>query len=216
MRIKICGITQPDQGVAIARLGATALGFICVPTSPRYVTPAQIQAITQPLLDPHFRSSPVDRIGVFVNESLEKITQTVAQGQLNGVQLHGDESIEFCQQVKATLPQIELIKAFRIRNATALVSVYAYAAIADALLLDAYHPTLLGGTGHTLDWSLLQSFQPGCPWFLAGGLNPDNVGDAIAQVHPDGIDLSSGVERSPGQKDLAQVKHLFDALAISS
>ncbi|NEQ95588.1 MAG: phosphoribosylanthranilate isomerase [Cyanothece sp. SIO2G6] len=212
MRIKICGITQPDQGMAIAQLGATALGFICVTTSPRYVTPAQIQAITQPLLDSS-GGTPIDRIGVFVNATLETIVQTVDQGQLNGVQLHGDESVEFCQQVREKRPQIGLIKAFRVRHAAALNSVHPYAAVVDTFLLDAYHPTMLGGTGQTLDWSLLQSFKPDRPWWLAGGLNPDNVREAIAQLHPDGIDLSSGVERSPGQKDLAKVKQLFAVLA---
>ncbi|NET48986.1 MAG: phosphoribosylanthranilate isomerase [Merismopedia sp. SIO2A8] len=207
MRIKICGITQPDQGMAIAQLGATALGFICVESSPRYVTPAQIRAITEPLLDS--LAYPIDRVGVFVNESLATIEQTVEEGHLNVVQMHGDESLTFCQHFKAQFPHIELVKAFRIRDTAALQASMEYAAVVDTILLDAYHPTILGGTGHMVDWNLLQSFDPGCPWFLAGGLNPDNVREAIAQVHPDGIDLSSGVERSPGNKDLEKVRALF-------
>lgn len=208
MRIKICGITQPDQGMAIAQLGATALGFICVESSPRYVTPTQIQQITQPLLASDTINAP-DRVGVFANADMETIRATVTTGHLNVVQLHGDESLEFCQQVKTALPAAEIIKAFRIRNKEALAQTYHYAPIVDTILLDAYHPTILGGTGHTLDWSILQAFKPDCPWLLAGGLNPQNVADAIAQVRPDGIDLSSGVEDAPGQKNLEKVKALF-------
>ena len=208
MRIKICGITQPDQGMAIAQLGATALGFICVESSPRYVSPEQIQRITQPLLEAQTLDAP-DRVGVFANANLDTICKTVTTGNLNVVQLHGDESLAFCQQVKAALPTVEVIKAFRIRDKAALSQTYDYATVADTILLDAYHPNILGGTGHTIDWSILQSFQPDCPWFLAGGLNPENVADAIEQVHPDGIDLSSGVEDSPGHKNLGKVRQLF-------
>ncbi|MEM9217669.1 MAG: phosphoribosylanthranilate isomerase [Cyanobacteria bacterium P01_F01_bin.150] len=217
MRVKICGITQPEQGMAIAQLGATALGFICVSSSPRYVTPHQIQRITKPLLEQPSTKlnkflTPVDRVGVFANADLNIIHRTVKVGLLNVVQLHGNESLEFCQQVKAALSTTEVIKAFRIRDQDALVQTYDYATAVDTILLDAYHPTILGGTGHTLDWSILQAFKPSCPWFLAGGLNPGNVADAIAQVHPDGIDLSSGVEDSPGNKNLEKVKHLFQQI----
>lgn len=210
MRIKICGITQPDQGIAIANLGATALGFICVQASPRYVTPEDIQRITQ-ALETSLDKQP-DRVGVFANATLPTIQATVTTGRLSAVQLHGDESLSFCQQVKSALPQVELIKAFRIRDEAALEAPYDYASVVDTLLLDAYHPTMLGGTGHTLDWSLLQMFKPSVPWFLAGGLNPENVRDAIAQLHPDGIDLSSGVEERPGHKNLEKVERLFQQL----
>ena len=214
MRIKICGITQPEQGMAIAQLGATALGFICVPSSPRYVTPLQIQRITKPLINSNKFSQPVDRVGVFANSNLDTIGKTITIGQLNVIQLHGDESLNFCQQVKETFPTIEVIKAFRVRDKKALVHTYDYATVVDTILLDAYHPTILGGTGHTLDWSILQSFRPNCPWFLAGGLNPGNVADAIAQVRPNGIDLSSGVEDSPGNKNLEKVRYLFQQIQI--
>ena len=212
MRIKICGITQPGQGVAIAHLGATALGFICVSQSPRYVTPTQIQAITQPLLDPAQFPRPVDRVGVFANASLATIRETAMIGKLSSIQLHGDESLKFCQDVKAALPHLEVIKAFRIRDAAALQRPYDYATVVDTILIDAYHPTILGGTGHTVDWTLLQNFSPSCPWFLAGGLKPETVEEAIAQVHPNGIDVSSGVEHSPGHKDLAKVQHLLERI----
>jgi phosphoribosylanthranilate isomerase len=203
LRIKICGITQPEQGRAIAQLGADALGFICVPASPRYVDPGQIQEI-QSVVPPE-----VARIGVFMDADLDELVQVVEVGQLTAVQLHGSESAADCQAIRDRLPQIEIIKAFRVRSAWELEMAAEYAPVVDWLLLDAYHPDLGGGTGKTLDWATLQSFRPDKPWFLAGGLRPDNIGTALGLIHPDGIDLSSGVEVAPGDKDLDAVAALF-------
>ncbi|MEX0271816.1 phosphoribosylanthranilate isomerase [Leptolyngbyaceae cyanobacterium UHCC 1019] len=213
LRVKICGITQPEQGRAIAQLGATALGFICAPTSPRYVTAPQIATIVANLPINLETGKPCcDRIGVFVNADLDLICQTVALGHLNGVQLHGDETPELCNRLRQALPDVELIKALRIQSAIALETIPQYQNSVDALLLDAYHPTLAGGTGKTLDWSALQQFCPTIPWFLAGGLTPSNILEALACLHPQGIDLSSGVEISPGNKNMNQVAQLFDVL----
>lgn len=206
LRVKICGITQVEQGQAIAAAGATALGFICVAASPRYVTPEQIRAVTAQLPD------GIDRIGVFADAELSAIAATVEIGQLNGVQLHGKESPALCAQLRQRLPHVEIIKALRIRQTSDLKRTQDYEPIVDTLLLDAYHPDQLGGTGQTLDWPALQAFRPGRPWFLAGGLNPENVCTALAQLSPDGIDLSSGVERAPGDKDLTKVERLFEQL----
>ncbi|PSB06099.1 phosphoribosylanthranilate isomerase [filamentous cyanobacterium CCP2] len=209
MRVKICGITQVEQGRSIAQFGASALGFICVERSPRYVRPEQIRAVSDGLLAGGYGC---DRVGVFADAEVAEIVRVVEIGLLNAVQLHGNESPEFCQQVRSTLPTLELIKAFRVRSAETLESVRQYEAIVDTLLLDAYDPNLLGGTGHTIDWSLLQGFRSGCPWLLAGGLTPENISDALERLTPDGIDLSSGVEIAPGNKDLQKVERLFEAL----
>lgn len=206
MRVKICGITQPEQSNAIASLGATALGFICVPTSPRYVTTAQIQAAVAQL------PANIDKIGVFANATIPEISQTVIDSGLTGVQLHGDELPEFCYQLRQSLSQVEIIKALRVRSLEHLETAVTYTKYVDTLLLDAYHPQQLGGTGQTLDWDMLQQFSPSCPWFLAGGLTPDNIVAALTQVNPSGIDLSSGVENSPGDKDLDKVALLFQRL----
>jgi phosphoribosylanthranilate isomerase len=208
MRIKICGITRPDQGQAIANLGATALGFILVPSSPRYVEIKQINAITAAI------SHKIDYIGVFADEKPEIIQQTIVTTSLTSVQLHGMESPEYCRQLRQLLPDTEIIKAFRVRERENIEKAAIYFDSVDTLLLDAYHPQLLGGTGHTLDWQALQKFAPPLPWFLAGGLNPDNIGEALSQLHPDGIDVSSGVERSPGDKDLKKVALLLERLQI--
>ena len=219
MRVKICGITKPEQGQAIAGMGATALGFICVPTSPRYITPAEIRKIVEKL------PINIDKIGVFVNTKIDLISEIVIGSKLNGIQLHGDESPEFCNQLRQLIPYVEIIKAFRIKSPQDLIVVNKYKDCIDTLLLDAYHPDKLGGTGQTLDWQIIKEFNPNIPWLLAGGLNPDNVNKAIQQlistshslVEPInknfcGIDLSSGVEIVPGDKDLAKVKRLFDSL----
>ena len=211
MWAKICGITKPEQGEAIARLGAAAVGTICVARSPRYVTPDRVRAICDRLPE------RVERVGVFANASLEEICQTVETGGLTGVQLHGEESPPFCDRLRDRLHRIRsqspvrLIKAFRIQSAEDLERTAAYEV--DALLLDAYHPEKRGGTGKTVNWNLLRDFSPPRPWILAGGLTPENVGDALQRVAPDGIDLSSGVERAPGDKDLERVALLFQRLA---
>jgi phosphoribosylanthranilate isomerase len=212
LRVKICGITNLEQARAIVHLGATALGFMCVPQSPRYVIPEQIGAITAQLSHQPPPNKPCDRIGVFVNATPEVIAHTISVGNLSGVQLHGDETPEYCQQLRDLLPGVEVIKALRIRASAALEGAIAYAGIVDTLLLDAYHPNLYGGTGRTLDWHSLQEFRPPCPWFLAGGLNPDNILEALHLLNPDGIDLSSGLEHAPGDKDLEKVARLFQVL----
>lgn len=208
MRVKICGITQPEQGKAIAQLGATALGFICVHSSPRYASIEHIQSIVEQL------PPKIDRIGVFANADIDKICQVASATALTGVQLHGDESPEFCQQLRQQLGEIEIIKALRIKSPQSLVQADAYAGVVDTLLLDAYHPQQLGGTGKTIDWQSLKQFNAPRPWLLAGGLTPENVLHALRQLNPNGIDLSSGVERSPGDKDLTRVAQLFERLGI--
>ncbi|MHC5772532.1 phosphoribosylanthranilate isomerase [Nostoc sp.] len=206
MRVKICGITQPQQSIAIASLGATALGFICVPTSPRYVTTSQIREAVAEL------PANIDTIGVFANASIPEINQIVVDSGLTGVQLHGEESPDFCYQVRQVLPNVEIIKALRIRSLEHLDTAIDYIKYIDTLLLDAYHPQQLGGTGKTLDWRMLEQFNPNCSWFLAGGLTADNIVEALSQVSPSGVDLSSGVEHSPGDKDLDKVAKLFEKL----
>ncbi len=206
MRIKICGITTLDQAIAIADLGATDLGFICVPNSPRYLTLHRLQSIVVGL------AGRVNTVGVFADFSVATISAVVGLTDLATVQLHGTESIEFCQELRQALPATEIIKAWRVRSPEDLDLIQTYCEVVDGLLLDAYHPNALGGTGQQLDWELLKAFKPSIPWLLAGGLTPDNIRLALSHLQPDGIDLSSGVETSPGHKDLASVDRLFTNL----
>lgn len=212
MRVKICGITKVEQGIAIARLGAQSLGFMCVQASPRYVTPEIIRLIIEQLPE------NVDRIGVFANSTIDNICQVVAESNLTGVQLHGDETAEYCDRIREFLPGIEVIKALRVKTSETLETAAIYAVRVDTLLLDAYHPDKLGGTGKTIDWKILAEFRPLCPWLLAGGLRPDNVLNAVAIFSENtdnnfsGVDLASGVEIAPGDKDLTKVAKLFEQL----
>lgn len=203
MRIKICGITHVEQGIAIAGMGATDLGFICVPNSPRHLTLNRLQQIVAEL------TGKVNTVGVFADFSVTTIAFVVTLTNLDTVQLHGTESVEFCQELRQALPDTEIIKAWRVRSEEDLKLIQTYSQVVDGLLLDAYHPDALGGTGHQLDWEQLSTFKPSLPWLLAGGLTPDNIGTALNQLHPDGIDLSSGVELSPGNKNLDLVERLF-------
>ncbi|MBE9012256.1 phosphoribosylanthranilate isomerase [Pseudanabaenaceae cyanobacterium LEGE 13415] len=202
LQVKICGITKLDQAIAIEQSGASAIGFICVPGTPRYIDAANIRSINNQL--------SIDRVGVFLDASIDAIRETVAIANLNVVQLHGKESPEFCQQVRAL--NVKLIKALRIRSKTDLELSIDYQSLVDVLLLDAYHPTQAGGTGLSIDWTMLKEFRPSCDWWLAGGLNPNNVTDALNLVAPDGIDLSSGLENAPGDKNLERVAELFRKL----
>jgi phosphoribosylanthranilate isomerase len=207
MRVKICGITKQQQAKQIAQLGATALGFICVRQSPRYISPDKIGSIVA------YLSLKIDLIGVFADADFRDIVSVVTESNLTGIQLHGNESPQFCQQLRELLPTgIELIKALRIKTPESLVKANAYSHCVDTLLLDAYHPQRLGGTGKTLNWEELANWQPSLPWLLAGGLTANNILEALTQLHPQGIDLSSGVERSPGDKDIKKVAHLFEQL----
>lgn len=199
LQVKICGITKLDQAIAIEQSGATAIGFICVPGTPRYIDAVNIRAITDQLA--------IDRVGVFLDAPIETIRDTIAIANLNVVQLHGKESPEFCQEVRAL--NVKLIKALRIRSQTDLEQSIDYQSQVDVLLLDAYHPQQAGGTGLTIDWTMLKQFRPTCDWWLAGGLNPNNVTEALNLVAPDGIDLSSGLENAPGDKNLERVAELF-------
>lgn len=209
MRVKICGITQVEQAIAIARHGATHLGFICVPQSPRYIARAALADITQAL---EAANLAIGTVGVFADASLAEICAVARQANLSHVQLHGQESLDLCRQLQAELPGISIIKAIRVRQVDDLAQAETYAPYIDSLLLDAYHPQQLGGTGLILDWQALIAFQPACPWLLAGGLTPANVRTALSTLAPNGIDLSSGLEQRPGVKDLALVQQLFEQL----
>ncbi len=212
--VKICGLMVPTQAVAIASQGASAIGLISVAKSPRYVTPLQMRAISEALIAAGY--SNVERVGVFVNTPLDVLSTAITTGKLTTLQLHGQESPEYCRQVRIRFPDMKLIKALRIRSDADLAAVTPYETVVDATLLDAYHPQMLGGTGETLDWRSLQVFRSAKPWILAGGLNAENIATALDLLSPQGIDLSSGVEINPGNKCLNKTQALFTALSCCS
>jgi phosphoribosylanthranilate isomerase len=200
VQVKVCGITSLEDAQAAIDAGADALGFVFYPPSPRYVTPEQAVQIIQKL--PPFATT----VGLFVDVALDTVNDTVARCGLDRVQLHGHETPEFCRQVARPV-----IKAFRIKNAESLVHLPGYRV--SAYLLDAYvEGALPGGTGASFSWELAAQAKLYGPVILAGGLTPENVERAIARIRPYGVDVSSGVERTPGIKDRLKL-HEFIARA---
>ena len=191
--VKICGITNPEDALAAASAGADALGFNFCESSPRHVSlpmAAQISRKLPPL---------VVKVGVFVNAPEDLVVQAISECALNMLQFHGDETPEYCRQFG-----LMSMKAFRVQDAASLDQLSNYPT--EAWLLDAYSSDKAGGTGETFNWDLaVQAQRMGRPIFLAGGLTPDNVAEAVRKVRPYGVDVASGVEAAPGKKDLAKV-----------
>jgi phosphoribosylanthranilate isomerase len=204
VRTKICGITRLEDALVAVEAGADALGFVFVPGTPRYVTPTQAAAIVRRL--PPF----VARVGLFVDAAPSVIRDTIADTGLDTVQLHGSESPELCAELGAT---ISILKAFKVRDAGSLEAVTAYQEGVAAWLLDAFVPGAHGGTGTTFDWGLantIRSFTK--PVVIAGGLTPGNVARAVEIFQPYAVDVSSGVEASPGLKDPARIRAFLSAV----
>lgn len=190
-RIKICGITNVEDALQAAACGADALGFVFFDKSPRCVSPEQAREIIA-------RLPPlVTTVGLFVNEKPQTIRDIVAFCQLDRVQLHGDENPDAC-----VLPPLKVIKALRVKDAASLARADEYPV---DLLLDAWSDQVYGGSGHSFDWQLARDLAARRPIILAGGLRPDNVAEAVARVKPYAVDVSSGVELSPGRKDHEKV-----------
>ena len=197
VKVKICGITNYDDAIAAVEMGADLLGFNFYPKSPRFVSPEKVTQIVGKL--PAF----IDIAGVFVNSSLEEIRDTIDQCQLNWVQLHGDESPEFCRQLLSH--NVKTMKAIRVKDQSDVDRAEGY--FTDAILLDAFDPAKYGGTGLTFDWNIIGHI--GKRIFLAGGINPDNAAEAV-RLGVYGIDVCSGIEAEPGRKDHKKMKQLFD------
>ncbi|MDP6685476.1 MAG: phosphoribosylanthranilate isomerase [Candidatus Omnitrophota bacterium] len=196
IRVKFCGITSKEDAEKAVALGVDALGFIFFKDSPRYVTPDEAGEIIKDL--PPF----VDSVGIFVNEDIDFVEDCIEQCGLNVVQLHGDEDVDYCQSF-ASLKFVrgtKLIKAIRVKDESSLRAIESCPA--DAILLDTYKSNFYGGTGKTFDTTLaLLAREYGRRLILAGGLNPSNVHDVILEAKPYAVDVSSGIEASPGKKN---------------
>jgi len=199
VRVKICGITSAADALAAVEAGADAIGLMLFEGSPRAVDFAHAAQIAREL--PPF----VSRVGVFVDPKLEFVAEAVRKCLLDTIQLHGSETPEFCEQMP-----LGVVKAFRIAGPESLSPIPAYAT--RAWLLDAFVAGQPGGTGTTFNWNLaVQVKKLGRPIVLAGGLTPLNVAEAVRQVRPYAVDVSSGVELAPGRKDLQKVRDFIAA-----
>ena len=198
VKVKICGITNHQDAAIAVKLGADAIGFVFAP-SPRRIAPEKAREIINEL--PPF----VQTVGVFVNERPDAIRETIRLCSLNLIQLHGDEPPEMC---KDFMPHT--IKAFRVRDKTVLQSIAPYKGKIRAILFDTYVAQERGGTGRRFDWDLaIMGKGLGVPVILAGGLTPSNIERAILTVKPFAVDVGSGVENRPGEKDHFLIKELM-------
>jgi phosphoribosylanthranilate isomerase len=217
--VKVCGITRLQDADQAADHGASAIGFIFWPGSPRYISPEDARAIVRR------KAAGVRTVGVFVNEAVERVQQIAEVVGLDLVQLHGNETASDVRAAQLKLRPTGDSQASVGRGLSRAVQVIKAVALnGDApldlaefdddvlILLDAHDPARHGGTGRTIDWTAARSVASARRTILAGGLTPDNVGAAVAAVEPYGVDVSSGVESAPGVKDAMRLKRFFEAL----
>jgi phosphoribosylanthranilate isomerase len=199
MIVKICGITRAEDAAIAASLGATAVGFIFWPGSPRRITAPAAAAISGALPE------RVWKVGVFVDASADDILRTIGEARLTAVQLHGHETPALAAALKT-----RVIKAMALEQLAPARALDGWNGV--PILLDAHDPVRKGGTGRTIDWHRAAEIAARHDVILAGGLRPENVADAIERVRPYGIDVSSGVETSPGVKDRDKLRRLFEVV----
>ena len=199
-KIKICGITNIEDALTATDYGADALGFIFYKKSPRYVDPEIASGIARSL--PPF----VKKVGVFVNEDMNIISDIQESVGLDILQFSGDETYEYCKNAR-----IPYIKSVRVRDGESLGGIDKYET--PYLLLDNYSEKEYGGTGDTFDWDLIDNRQLGDKYvILSGGLNSGNIAEAIVKIKPYAVDVASGVEKSPGKKDSEKIKKFIEAV----
>lgn len=205
VKVKICGITNGDDARVAVAAGADALGFVMYRKSSRWVEPSVAHAIIADL--PPF----VLPVGVFVNEDAATVRILMDECGFALAQLHGDESAAYCQQLSRPV-----LKALRVKDRGSFLALAEFQGRARVrgFLIDAFSDHAYGGTGHTVDWTLAAEAARSVPILLAGGLTPSNVADAVRLVRPYGVDVSSGVEATPGKKDSEKVKAFIEAARL--
>ena len=199
IHVKICGITSFNDAIMAANYGASALGFIFYEKSPRYINPAILKTWISSV------PSSVKKVGVFVNKDVDKVNKIAEKLNLDMVQLHGDESPEYCNQMIKPV-----IKVFRVNNKFDSIMLNNYQVA--TFLFDTYNKENRGGTGESFDWQSILQLNTEIPVILSGGLNADNVLEGIEVVKPSAVDVNSGVEAAPGKKDEEKIKNLFTIL----
>lgn len=201
IQVKICGITHLEDAMCAAQNGVAALGFIFYPPSPRYIDPRAAAAIIDNLPE------NLVKVGVFVNEEAQTVRKVFNDCRLDMIQLHGDESHEYCGQ----FPKDRIIKVLELKSNAELNKAVAYSVA--AILVDSRHKGLYGGTGRTSNWDTAKRLSQ--PLILSGGLNEVNVMDALQKVHPAALDINSGVEAAPGKKDHMKIARIMQMINTS-
>ena len=202
-KIKVCGMTNLADATQAADLGAWAIGLIHHRDSPRFVQPETAEEIGAAL------KRRCEVAGVFVNSTMEEVVRAAEREELTILQLHGDEGPQFCSEA-ARRTGAKVMKAFRVRSAADIQAAEAFRT--DFHLFDAYRRRAPGGTGESFDWELLAGRRSKVPMVMAGGLTPENVGEAMAAAKPYAVDVVSGVEAEPGRKDPEKVEAFFEAV----
>lgn len=203
-QVKICGITNEEDALCAAKLGATALGFIFYPHSPRNIKPADARKIVSAM------PAELVKVGVFVNEKVAEIKRVMKYCGLDMIQLHGDESPAYCRH----FPGYQVIKAVELKNDDDFNHASSYDVA--AILVDSRHAGLYGGTGKKANWELACRIKNKKPLILSGGLNEGNIAEAIKAVMPDALDINSGVELRPGEKDHIKMAQIFDVMRAAN
>ena len=201
--VKICGITSIEQAVQVAELGTNAIGIISVDESPRYISPEKKKEIFKTLKVSY---PNIERVSVVKNTPIDSIIKNcLGEPSETIIQLHGDEDIDYCQKLKQRIPNVGLWKAFRIKNKKDLDKIKNYENIVDAILLDSWSNETYGGSGKRIEKKYLEDLSFNKPWWLAGGVSKEWIDEILRKVRPNGIDISSSVETSPGIKNIQKV-----------
>ena len=204
--IKICGLTKTSQARSIAELKINAIGVIGVENSPRFVPEAECIKIFNEV---EKVSSSIEKVLVIANKKLKEIKCIYNRSiPPSVIQLHGNESVDYCRELKNKFPTLKLWKAFRLKTINDLENINQYEKDIDAILLDAWDDKSLGGTGNRVPIELLINKNFKAPWILAGGISAEIIPEIFSQLRPDGIDASSRLELSPGIKDIKKVESL--------
>ncbi|MEK6876397.1 MAG: phosphoribosylanthranilate isomerase [Nanoarchaeota archaeon] len=198
-KVKVCGITNYEDAAHAAILGSDYLGFNFYELSPRYIDESEVKKFIGRL------PKNVRKVGVFVNQNLDAVKKIVENLDLDLIQLHGDETQDYCSKLKAETKK-QIIKAFRIKDKNDINKIKNYNV--DYLMFDAYKEGMFGGTGRTFDWKIIKGANK--PFFLSGGLNPKNVKEAIRIAKPYAVDVASGVEANQRKKDYNKIKEFIE------
>ncbi|MDC2975036.1 phosphoribosylanthranilate isomerase [Prochlorococcus sp. AH-736-K09] len=208
--VKICGLTSEEQALQVAKLGAHAIGVISVEESPRYISAELKKKIFRSLENFYpkiervsvVKNCPVDFI---IKNFLGKPSETI-------IQLHGDEDIDYCKEIREKIPNIGLWKAFRIKTKKDLENIKPFEDFVDAILLDSWNKETYGGSGEKIKSNYLKNLQFSKPWWLAGGISMEWIDEILTDIKPDGLDISSSIEISPGLKDINKTEVLIKYL----
>ena len=205
--VKICGLTTEEQALQVAKSGANAIGIISAKESPRYISAEIKKKIFKTLRSLYPK---IERVSVVQNCPIDLIIKNFLGNPTETIiQLHGDEDIDYCKKIREKIPNVGLWKAFRIKTEKDLDKIRPFEDLVDAILLDSWNKDTYGGSGEKINSNYLKNLQFSKPWWLAGGISIEWIDEILTEIKPDGIDISSSIEISPGLKDIKKTENLI-------